>query len=265
MFSGRGGSARTVYRFFPCLKNPTAFSMRRCRVSGALAPDHRRVPGRQRLHGRAGHDRRERRDPGVVRPGRLGRRKRPGSHRHPGVGPAARRGRTGCRPFESPSARRDRAARARRCARAHDERVVPGPRGGPALPHHRAPGGDLGLRATAGRSRVGPQEHDRPGSPSPQRRSGRCAHGRHARSAIGGGGRPLGRSLATLRPAVPELYARDDAGCVGTLSDHTESASSGNFHDLLAAFVEAGVRFLVVGAHALAAHGVPRVTGDLQG
>jgi hypothetical protein len=37
-----------------------------------------------------------------------------------------------------------------------------------------------------------------------------------------------------------------------------------DFRDLLAEFVAAGVRFLVVGAHALAAHGVPRVTGDLD-
>lgn len=37
-----------------------------------------------------------------------------------------------------------------------------------------------------------------------------------------------------------------------------------DFHDLLAAFVANRVRFLVVGAHALAAHGVPRVTGDLD-
>lgn len=37
-----------------------------------------------------------------------------------------------------------------------------------------------------------------------------------------------------------------------------------DFRDLLAAFVAARVRFLVVGAHALAAHGVPRVTGDLD-
>lgn len=37
-----------------------------------------------------------------------------------------------------------------------------------------------------------------------------------------------------------------------------------DFHDLLAAFSACGVRFLVVGAHALAAHGVPRVTGDLD-
>lgn len=37
-----------------------------------------------------------------------------------------------------------------------------------------------------------------------------------------------------------------------------------DFRDLLSAFAAAGVRFLVVGAHALAANGVPRVTGDLD-
>ena len=37
-----------------------------------------------------------------------------------------------------------------------------------------------------------------------------------------------------------------------------------DFRDLLAAFLAHGVRFLVVGAHALAAHGVPRATGDLD-
>jgi hypothetical protein len=37
-----------------------------------------------------------------------------------------------------------------------------------------------------------------------------------------------------------------------------------DFQDLLAALLEAGVRFLVVGAHAMAAHGVPRATGDLD-
>jgi hypothetical protein len=39
---------------------------------------------------------------------------------------------------------------------------------------------------------------------------------------------------------------------------------SSDFRDLLAAFGAAGVRFLVVGAHALAAYGVPRATGDLD-
>jgi len=37
-----------------------------------------------------------------------------------------------------------------------------------------------------------------------------------------------------------------------------------DFRDVLAALVANGVRFLIVGAHALAAHGVPRVTGDLD-
>lgn len=37
-----------------------------------------------------------------------------------------------------------------------------------------------------------------------------------------------------------------------------------DFRDLLFAMVDTGVRFLVVGAHALAVHGVPRATGDLD-
>jgi len=37
-----------------------------------------------------------------------------------------------------------------------------------------------------------------------------------------------------------------------------------DFRDLLAALLTAEARFLVVGAHALAVHGVPRATGDLD-
>ncbi len=37
-----------------------------------------------------------------------------------------------------------------------------------------------------------------------------------------------------------------------------------DFRDLLQALLEAGARFLVVGAHAMAVHGVPRATGDLD-
>jgi hypothetical protein len=37
-----------------------------------------------------------------------------------------------------------------------------------------------------------------------------------------------------------------------------------DFRDLLVALQEAGVRFLIVGAHALAVHGIPRATGDLD-
>jgi hypothetical protein len=37
-----------------------------------------------------------------------------------------------------------------------------------------------------------------------------------------------------------------------------------DFRDLLDALLETGARFLVVGAHAMAVHGVPRATGDLD-
>lgn len=37
-----------------------------------------------------------------------------------------------------------------------------------------------------------------------------------------------------------------------------------DFRDMLQALLEADVRFLVVGAHAMAVHGVPRATGDLD-
>ena len=37
-----------------------------------------------------------------------------------------------------------------------------------------------------------------------------------------------------------------------------------DFIDLLQALLEAGTRFLVVGAHSMAVHGVPRATGDLD-
>jgi len=37
-----------------------------------------------------------------------------------------------------------------------------------------------------------------------------------------------------------------------------------DFRDLLDALLRTGARFLVVGAHAMAVHGVPRATGDLD-
>ena len=37
-----------------------------------------------------------------------------------------------------------------------------------------------------------------------------------------------------------------------------------DFVEMLSALAEAGAEFLIVGAHALAAHGVPRATGDLD-
>jgi hypothetical protein len=37
-----------------------------------------------------------------------------------------------------------------------------------------------------------------------------------------------------------------------------------DFRDILALLIEEGARFVVVGAHAMAVHGVPRATGDLD-
>ena len=37
-----------------------------------------------------------------------------------------------------------------------------------------------------------------------------------------------------------------------------------DFRDLLRALLDRGARFLVVGAHAMAVHGIPRATGDLD-
>lgn len=37
-----------------------------------------------------------------------------------------------------------------------------------------------------------------------------------------------------------------------------------DFRDMVAAFLDEDVQFLIVGAHALAIHGVPRATGDLD-
>ncbi len=39
---------------------------------------------------------------------------------------------------------------------------------------------------------------------------------------------------------------------------------SGDFRDIVSELVQAGVRFMVVGAHALSVHGVPRATADLD-
>jgi hypothetical protein len=43
-----------------------------------------------------------------------------------------------------------------------------------------------------------------------------------------------------------------------------EKGLNQDFLDVLAALADVGAEFLVVGAHALAAHGIPRATGDLD-
>ena len=49
------------------------------------------------------------------------------------------------------------------------------------------------------------------------------------------------------------------------MSDETSvSGFNDDFLDMLRALIEARVEFVVVGAHAMAVHGVPRATGDLD-
>ena len=38
-----------------------------------------------------------------------------------------------------------------------------------------------------------------------------------------------------------------------------------DYNDMLSALLDAGAEFLVVGAYAMAAHGFPRATGDIDG
>lgn len=45
---------------------------------------------------------------------------------------------------------------------------------------------------------------------------------------------------------------------------NAEGALNDDFRDILHCLIASGARFLVVGAHAMGAHGVPRATGDLD-
>lgn len=64
--------------------------------------------------------------------------------------------------------------------------------------------------------------------------------------------------LELERPAGPRIRTREHAG------RHPASGVNADFVDLLRALLGADARFLVVGAHALAVHGVPRATQDLD-
>src|SRR5262249_17823958 len=55
---------------------------------------------------------------------------------------------------------------------------------------------------------------------------------------------------------------RRPRGSAGRLA--APSRVNEDFRDLLAALLAAHARFLVVGAHAMAVHGVPRATGDID-
>lgn len=65
-------------------------------------------------------------------------------------------------------------------------------------------------------------------------------------------------------PADTRLRAAQRADPGHTAPCLADEYLNDDFRDVLSEFLTARVRFLVVGAHALAMHGVPRATGDLD-
>lgn len=85
---------------------------------------------------------------------------------------------------------------------------------------------------------------------------GAAGHGRHAHA----------RGLVAVRTTHAGLPSWRDADLPPPLAAAAFSIRPLNedFTDLLAALVDTGARFIVVGAHAMAVHGVPRATGDID-
>jgi hypothetical protein len=107
-------------------------------------------------------------------------------------------------------------------------------------------------------------QDDRPRGATGERGIRRFTNRWHGAGASGSRDRAHPRGLAACRAATPELHTGDDSGQGRNAEGSPGKHVIADFRDLLASFVACGVRFLVVGAHALAAHGVPRVTGDMD-
>jgi hypothetical protein len=60
------------------------------------------------------------------------------------------------------------------------------------------------------------------------------------------------------------LYSEQHAGSVATTGSVTPMDVNEDFVDIARAFLDARVDFVIVGAYALAAHGFPRMTGDID-
>jgi hypothetical protein len=120
-----------------------------------------------------------------------------------------------------------------------------------------------------------------------ERRRGRGARGasRLARACVSSGRRARRRSellehgrgppghdvgpgpgrVVPERPARARVSPPRDSGQLPAVARPRRRAPvNRDLRDLLAAFLAADVRFVVVGAHAMAVHGVPRATGDLD-
>jgi hypothetical protein len=77
---------------------------------------------------------------------------------------------------------------------------------------------------------------------------------------------PLTRAAWALKRAGARARGEPPAPDAPALPDATPRSRmlSPDHHDMLAALADAGAAYLLVGAHALAVHGHPRATGDLD-
>jgi hypothetical protein len=99
-----------------------------------------------------------------------------------------------------------------------------------------------------------------------ERAGARSERGHDAGSAAGDGLAVDSRSVGARREESAEVSPARHAHpkttpCILTIG---LNCLNDDFRDLLAALISSRARFLVVGAHALAVHGVPRATGDLD-
>ncbi len=91
------------------------------------------------------------------------------------------------------------------------------------------------------------------------RGAGRRPFGRlHARAATRNGGRAEPPDVGSHRPAGAFVLTLNHAGA------RASACVTDDWSDVLGALAASGARFLVVGAHAMAVHGVPRGTQDLD-
>ena len=72
-------------------------------------------------------------------------------------------------------------------------------------------------------------------------------------------GRPLPAVDGLVEALLPRL-----ADCLALAAVADGAALDEDFRDILVCLQRANVAFVVVGAHALAAHGLPRATGDID-
>ncbi len=128
-----------------------------------------------------------------------------------------------------------------------------------------SPSTGLRVRATAYCSHEATR-HDISGHCARERRGARRAAW-HLSGATASNARRVVRSrVEGHRPTPSRLYSSRDAGALEYAAGAGPARQSviDDFRDFLQELVAGEIAFLVVGAHALSVHGVPRATGDLD-